>query len=467
MSDIRRAGRQLAAAVATTAVTATCFATVMTTPAFAVNRSAIVSAAQAELTNGTRNHESPAGSGCNYYTGFFRPWKSGSGCPSSGGVQWRNSAWCADFAKYVWRKAGVKHADVPEGNGGTLNGWAASFKNYGTKYGTWHTRASGYTPQPGDAVVFDWDQNGDIDHVGIVKSADGSTVYTIEGNSGDRIKANSYSRSNVDIVGYTAPLEGTSGPVTPPEGRDSTGYYNPADGTYHLRDALGEGASNRAWDTGLETIPDAVVVTGDWNGDGKDSTGFYNPADGTFHLRNTLDDGASNAAWDTGIETIPDAKIVTGDWNGDGKDSTGYFNPADGTFHLRNAHSDGSSDYAWDTGLETIPDAVVLIGDWNGDGKDTTGYYDPADGTFHLQDGLGHTTSSKAWDTGIETVPGAVIVTGDWDGDGKDSVGFYDPRDGTFHLRNAHSDGSSDYAWGTELETLPNAVILTGDWNGA
>ncbi|MFG1945414.1 hypothetical protein [Nonomuraea sp. NPDC048826] len=253
----------------------------------------------------------------------------------------------------------------------------------------------------------------------------------------------------------------------PAAGKDSTGYYNPADGTYHLRDALGEGASNRAWDTALETIPDAVVVTGDWNGDGKDSTGFYNPADGTFHLRNTLDDGASNAAWDTGIETIPDAKIVTGDWNGDGKDSTGYFNPADGTFHLRNAHSDGSSDYAWDTGLETIPDAVVLIGDWNGDGKDTTGYYDPADGTFHLQDGLGHTTSSKAWDTGIETIPNAKIVTGDWDGDGKDSTGYFNPADGTFHLRDSHDDGPSDHAWGTGLETLPGAVILIGDWNGA
>jgi hypothetical protein len=203
----------------------------------------------------------------------------------------------------------------------------------------------------------------------------------------------------------------------PTHGRDSTGYYNPADGTFHLRNALGDGASSTAWDTGLETIPGAVVLTGDWNGDGKDSTGYYNPADGTFHLRNTHDDGASNAAWDTGLETIPGAVILTGDWNGDSKDSAGYYNPADGTFHLRNAHSDGASDYAWGTSLETVPGAVVLTGDWNGDGKD--------------------------------------------------SVGYYDPRDGTFHLRNALDEGASDYAWGSELETLPGAVVLTGDWNGA
>ncbi|MFC6085276.1 CHAP domain-containing protein [Sphaerisporangium aureirubrum] len=468
MSEIRAAGRRLTAGLAAALVVATGLTAVMSSPAFAVSRAAIVSAAQSELDNGTRNHESPMGSGCNYYTGFFRPWKPSAGCPSSGGVQWRDSDWCADFAKYVWRKAGVKHADVPEGSGGVLDGWAASFKNYGVAYGTWHTRGSGYTPQPGDAVVFDWDQSGDIDHVGIVKSATSSTVHTIEGNSGDRVQSNSYSRTNPDIVGYSAPVNGSSTPEPPQEGRDSTGYYNPADGTFHLRDSLDDGASNHAWDTNLETIPGAVVLTGDWNGDGSDSTGYYNPADGTFHLRNPLGEGTSSYGWDTGLESMPGAVIVTGDWNGDGKDSTGYYNPSDGTFHLRDNLDAGGSNHAWDTDLETIPGAVILTGDWNGDGKDSLGYFNPADGTYHLRDTLDAGGSNHAWDTALETdVPGAVIVTGDWNGDGKDSVGYYDRRDGTFHLRDALGDGASDYAWGTALETLPAAVILTGDWNGA
>ncbi|MGC5009827.1 CHAP domain-containing protein [Streptosporangium sp. DT93] len=176
------------------------------TTATAVSRSTIVSVAQGQLDNAARNAESPLGSGCNYYTGHFRSWKPSAGCPSKDGVQWRDSDWCADFSKYVWRNAGVPHADVPETSGGILTGWASSFKDYGVQHGTWHTRASGYTPQPGDAVVFDWDQSGDIDHVGIVSSSNAGTVYTIEGNSGDRIKANSYARSNVDIVGYSAPV---------------------------------------------------------------------------------------------------------------------------------------------------------------------------------------------------------------------------------------------------------------------
>ncbi|GAA1003205.1 hypothetical protein Aple_002910 [Acrocarpospora pleiomorpha] len=254
---------------------------------------------------------------------------------------------------------------------------------------------------------------------------------------------------------------------TPTHGRDSTGYYNPADGTFHLRNVLGDGTSNYAWGTSLETLPNALVLTGDWNGDGKDSMGYYNPADGTFHLRNTLDDGGSNTAWDTSLETLPDAVVLTGDWNGDGKDSFGYYNPADGTFHLRNAHNDGSSDYAWGTALETVPDAVVLVGDWNGDGKDSLGYYNPADGTFHLRNALNDGSSDYAWGTSLETLPDAVVLTGDWNGDGKDSLGYYNPADGTYHLRDTLDDGGSDYAWGTALETVPGAVILTGDWNGS
>ncbi|MGP3954408.1 FG-GAP-like repeat-containing protein [Nonomuraea sp. 3N208] len=182
---------------------------VSATQASAVSRPAIVSVAQDQLGNSTRNHESPMGSGCNYYTGYFRSWKPADGCPSSDGVRWRNSDWCADFAKYVWQRAGVPYADVPEGSGGVLTGWASSFKDYGVKHGTWHAFGNGYSPQPGDAIVFDWDQSGDIDHVGIVTSANASTVYTIEGNSGDRTRSNSYSRSNTDIVGYSAPVGGT------------------------------------------------------------------------------------------------------------------------------------------------------------------------------------------------------------------------------------------------------------------
>ena len=43
--------------------------------------------------------------------------------------------------------------------------------------GQWQGR--GYVPSPGDIIFFDYDHNGSANHVGIVESCDGSTVYTI------------------------------------------------------------------------------------------------------------------------------------------------------------------------------------------------------------------------------------------------------------------------------------------------
>ncbi|CRK56501.1 hypothetical protein [Alloactinosynnema sp. L-07] len=183
--------------------------------AIAAAEPSIVSIAEAELADATRNHEEPMGSDCNFYVGQTRPHMGA--CGAFGGSTWRSASWCADFAKYVWRKAGDIEAAMPD-RAGNLNGWAHSFYEYGKRNGTWHPRESGYLPRPGDAVVFDWQADGfdpaigsfaaggyDIDHVGIVKSADASQVQVIEGNVADRIQARSHARTNAAIVGYTSP----------------------------------------------------------------------------------------------------------------------------------------------------------------------------------------------------------------------------------------------------------------------
>src|SRR4051812_17195822 len=152
--------RTLLGGVAAAAVLGAGMTIVVAAPAHAaVARSTIVAKAQAELNDTSRKSPSASnGDGqCNYYTGYFRTWKSSSNCPTTSGVKWRGSNWCADFVKYVWKTSGVTYADIAETNGGALTGWASSIKDYGVKYNTWHTRGSGYTPQPGDALVFDWE----------------------------------------------------------------------------------------------------------------------------------------------------------------------------------------------------------------------------------------------------------------------------------------------------------------------
>ena len=61
---------------------------------------------------------------------------------------------------------------------------------------------SGSIPTAGSIIFFDWDHDGVSDHVGIVERCDGTTVYTIEGNSGDAVKERSYAISSNSIMGY-------------------------------------------------------------------------------------------------------------------------------------------------------------------------------------------------------------------------------------------------------------------------
>lgn len=62
-----------------------------------------------------------------------------------------------------------------------------------------------YVPTSGDLVFFDWGNGGSVDHVGIVESVVDGTVYTVEGNSGDKVARRSYPIGYGQIVGYGIP----------------------------------------------------------------------------------------------------------------------------------------------------------------------------------------------------------------------------------------------------------------------
>ena len=61
------------------------------------------------------------------------------------------------------------------------------------------------TPQPGMIIFFDWEDDGldgNSDHTGIVVKAENGIVYTIEGNSGDKVCERQYSVGHKEILGY-------------------------------------------------------------------------------------------------------------------------------------------------------------------------------------------------------------------------------------------------------------------------
>ncbi|MGW6933556.1 CHAP domain-containing protein [Lentzea sp. NPDC054927] len=106
----------------------------------------------------------------------------GKGCA---GNAWKCSpgAWCADFAGWVWRQAGVTGTNK-------IDSRAASFVWYGDAHGT---RTN--TPNVGDAIVYKYDGSSWAEHVNLVYEtrADGM-IRTIGGNESDRVTLSGWHR---------------------------------------------------------------------------------------------------------------------------------------------------------------------------------------------------------------------------------------------------------------------------------
>ena len=103
--------------------------------------------------------------------------------------------WCACFVSWCADQAGlIQSGTVPKFS------LCTDGKNWFQNQGRW--QGAGSMPSPGAIIFFDWDHDGICDHVGIVERCDGTTVYTVEGNSGDAVKERSYSISSDSIMGY-------------------------------------------------------------------------------------------------------------------------------------------------------------------------------------------------------------------------------------------------------------------------
>lgn len=118
-----------------------------------------------------------------------------------------SAAWCASWVTWVMRHAGVPTESVLNFKGcATASAWFA-------KRGRFKSKASGYTPKPGDIIMFEWSpenegtayDDGD-DHTGLVERVQGGRVYTIEGNNGNKCRRSSRSLNDKYISGYCVPL---------------------------------------------------------------------------------------------------------------------------------------------------------------------------------------------------------------------------------------------------------------------
>lgn len=106
--------------------------------------------------------------------------------------------WCACFVSWCANECGyIENGVIPKFAGCVLGSqW---FKDRGQ----WQDGS--FEPSAGQIIFFDWEGDGETDHVGIVEKCENGIVYTVEGNSGDACRQKQYAVGSSVIYGYGIP----------------------------------------------------------------------------------------------------------------------------------------------------------------------------------------------------------------------------------------------------------------------
>lgn len=139
-----------------------------------------------------------------------------------------SNAWCAYFTTWALKNTNISSGGTLYSylnqNGSISDGiasglWPAFQGNRVSGLGFYKSKTYGgsYTPKTGDIIWFQWKNgycrtnygkwNGSnkcADHVGIITSVSGSTIHTVEGNSGNPgiVKENDYDTSDEVVIAY-------------------------------------------------------------------------------------------------------------------------------------------------------------------------------------------------------------------------------------------------------------------------
>lgn len=108
--------------------------------------------------------------------------------------------WCAIFVSWCAEQCGYLDAGI-----------LPKFASCGVGVKWFQNRSQwlpgSATPEPGMVIFFQWYGSDSLiaDHVGIVERVENGRVYTIEGNSNDQVRQNSYPVGYGEIKGYGVP----------------------------------------------------------------------------------------------------------------------------------------------------------------------------------------------------------------------------------------------------------------------
>lgn len=109
-------------------------------------------------------------------------------------------AWCACFVSWCANECGYIEAGIIP-----MFAWCPGGVRWFIDRALWQD-AGGYVPAPGDIIFFDWEQDGESDHVGIVEYVEGDYVHTVEGNTSNSVARRTYRLTSNSVIGYGTPM---------------------------------------------------------------------------------------------------------------------------------------------------------------------------------------------------------------------------------------------------------------------
>lgn len=133
-----------------------------------------------------------------------------------------NNPWCASFTCYCSWHAGYR---FPTNNtfGERGEAYTPTTKQRALEEGLWHTKE--WRAQPGDHVLFDWGNNGLIDHVELVVWDDGNKIITIGGNTSNGCYYRT--RDRTYVAGFYALSQSSQVAAPPPPPPKVRPMYDP------------------------------------------------------------------------------------------------------------------------------------------------------------------------------------------------------------------------------------------------
>lgn len=97
-----------------------------------------------------------------------------------------SDSWCATFVSYVMLKCGATNAPY-------------ECSCYYMKKKATTNKQIVKTPKINDLVIYDWNNNGTLDHVGIITEINGNVLTVVEGNKSKQVGVRTISKNSSEI----------------------------------------------------------------------------------------------------------------------------------------------------------------------------------------------------------------------------------------------------------------------------